>query len=162
MAPIDLPGENLLFGGLLTALVVAIAVIDFRHLIIPDPLNGALALGGLTFQAWHDPDRLIIAMGFSAMAVALLLLIRDLFSRLRGVTGLGLGDVKMVGAGALWISPWHLAPMLLIATVSALCFVIIARLIGVAVDIRARIPFGPFLGLGILVVWLVERDASFV
>ncbi|MCB1385661.1 MAG: prepilin peptidase [Nitratireductor sp.] len=157
------------FFGLLLGLVAAIALIDLRELRIPDALNAALLAGGLAQAAVTDllaqpagHAGLRQALASAAILFAVLLAVRALYHRLRGRTGLGLGDVKMGGAAASWISPWNLNLMVLIACLSCLLYVWFARRKSPLRPPRqaqggGRIPFGPFLGLGVVAIWLAER-----
>lgn len=79
-------------------------------------------------------------------------------------SGLGYGDVKMAGASALWFSPWNLPLFLMASSVSALVFVLAAQARGGGFQVSAKIPFGPFLGVGLAMTWLLERSqfATFV
>lgn len=147
----------LFFGILLTVLVAAIAVVDLRQLIIPDSLNLGLAVAGLLFQVWTEPVLPLGALLFAVLAFLVFLGLQQWFVRVRGVHGLGLGDVKMAGASALWISPWNAALYLLVTCVSALLFVFFIFLRGAKLEMRMKVPFGPFLGLGLLVTWLLEN-----
>ena len=76
-----------------------------------------------------------------------------LFRHLRGIDGLGLGAQKFSFAAGLWIGWEEIAPMMLIASCSALVFVTIRSAKERKHDVAARVPFGPFLGLGTVVCW---------
>jgi leader peptidase (prepilin peptidase)/N-methyltransferase len=87
-------------------------------------------------------------------------MISALFSYVRGVDGLGYGDLKFVAAAGLWIGWEAIASMLLIASCSALIFVMIRSAREWKLDRTARVPFGPFLGLGTVVCWLAAALPS--
>ena len=85
--------------GIVAACLAAMLVADLRHLLIPDVhvlLLLALAI------AWPEPMNLIeVAVG-ALIGGGLLYAVRFFFRRLRGIEGLGLGDVKLMAAiGAL-------------------------------------------------------------
>jgi leader peptidase (prepilin peptidase)/N-methyltransferase len=146
------------FAAVLLAILVAIAVVDFRDMIIPDPLNLALAAAGFAFAAL---DRHSFPVGQAAFAILVLSgfwLFRAGFHRIRGIAGLGLGDVKMAGAAAFWFSPWNLPLFLFATAISALVFVTSKSLATRRVDKHSRIPFGPFLGFGLFLTWALERS----
>jgi leader peptidase (prepilin peptidase) / N-methyltransferase len=91
---------------------------------------------------------------FSALAgFTIMFSIRAVFRRARNTDGLGLGDVKMAGAAAAWISPWSLPWFLLIASVSAIAYAIVVNIN----EAGRKIPFGPFLGLGLVVIFWLEN-----
>ena len=148
---------DLVFGVALFAVLAAMAIADFRTMLIPDKLNIALAGLGLAYQSVVIKSPPVTAIFFSIVVFVLFWLVRIGYRQLRGAAGLGLGDVKMAGASALWISPWNLPIFLLIACFSALLFVLLSACRGGGLDRQARIPFGPFVGLGLAVTWILER-----
>ncbi len=148
----------LVFGAVLLALVVAIAVIDIRRLIIPDGLNLGLAATGFGYQFWTLGRVPLLALVFSLLLLSLFWTIRRWFEMTRGQSGLGLGDVKMAGASALWINPWNLALFMLLTCSAALLFVFFSFLRGGTIDLKTKVPFGPFLGLGVFVTWMLENS----
>ena len=72
--------------------------------------------------------------------------------RLRGREGLGLGDVKLIAAAALWVGPFGISWLVLAACVSALAMVLAMQLAGQPLDRATRLPFGPHIALGLAVV----------
>jgi len=149
---------SLAFGGALLAVLVAIAMVDFRSLTIPDALNALLAALGLA-SAWLSAGAFpLAATVFAACLLAGFWLVRATFRLARGVTGLGLGDVKMAGAAGFWFSPWNVPAFLFFSAISALLFVAASRSVTGRLDREARVPFGPFLGFGLFATWLLERS----
>jgi len=146
------------FGLLLAALVAAVAVSDMRRMTIPDPLNLLLAAGGFAFQLWRNQMPAYAVLMFPAALFLGFLALRLWFARSRGTAGLGLGDVKMAGASAFWISPWNLTLYLLFSCTGALLFVLYLYLRGGRIDLKMKVPFGPFLGLGLMVTWVLENS----
>jgi leader peptidase (prepilin peptidase)/N-methyltransferase len=149
---------DLVFSVALVATLVAIALVDFRDMIIPDWLNLSLAGLGLTHRVVTQGTFPATAIVFAALVFLGFWLARLGYRRLRGVAGLGLGDVKMAGGSALWFSPWNLPLFLFAASVSALIYVIVLRMVKGPRAYEARIPFGPFIGVGLLVTWAMERS----
>src|SRR5690242_12288036 len=155
-----MPMSQLLFGMLLVAIIVSIAVIDCRKMILPDRLNFLLATGGLG-QAiiLRQPTPLDASLG-AALGLITLWGVAGTFRRFRGFDGLGRGDQKFAGAAGLWIGWQQMAPMLLIASCSALAFVALRSAKGRRLELGERMPFGPFLGIGTIVCWLVSAGTS--
>ena len=119
---------------------------------IPDALNVILLAGGIGFGVF-GPVNSLAAQAVSALALAAALwAIRYGHSRMSGVIGLGLGDVKMAGAGALWISPLSVPLFLFVSSASGLLFILL-RGAGTG---REKLPFAPFLSLGLLSCWIAE------
>ncbi len=148
-------------GTVLLAVLLAIAVIDARSQMIPNELNLALAATGIASQ-W------LIAGSFPLVPIltgvgmfGLFWLVRTLHSRARGRVGLGFGDIKMAGAGAVWIAPPALPSFLLIASAAGLVYVLAKSLWARKLQFELRTPFGPFLALGLFVAWSAEQFSTF-
>ena len=136
-----------LFDIVLALWLAAASWIDARRLILPDVLTLPLIAAGLAL-AWLQPPELatraIGAMaGFAAFA-----LIAELYRRLRGRDGLGLGDAKLLAGAGAWLGWEALPSVVLIGAVAGLVFALLKR---PAAD--RPIPFGPFLALGFWLVW---------
>jgi leader peptidase (prepilin peptidase)/N-methyltransferase len=136
-------------------ILLTLAVLDARHLWLPDVLTLPLAALGLTLGDWvlpaPFPDRVIGAVA-GAMFLALLAFA---YRKLRGREGLGLGDAKLLGAIGAWMG-WQALPfVLLIASVTALLWALVSRAIGKSVDAQTRIPLGTFLCLAVVPTWAI-------
>jgi leader peptidase (prepilin peptidase)/N-methyltransferase len=138
--------------ALLCALCAAIAWIDIRHGIIPDWLNLAIAVLGLLriFLAGDTSDT-VMALGEGAIIGAVFWLLRRLYFAFRGIQGLGLGDVKFLGAAGIWVGVAGIPMLLLVATITALTCVGAVQLSGRALTAQTSMSFGPFLAIGLLV-----------
>lgn len=141
------------FGCLLLATVLMMAVIDCREMILPNRLNAVLAVGGISQAVFIGHPDLTDALLGALFGYTILSMIAALFYYFRGIDGLGLGDQKFAGAAGLWIGWEQISSMLLIASCSALIFMIVRSAKGHRLDISSRVPFGPFLGLGTVVCW---------
>lgn len=132
-------------------LTLAVSLIDLRRRIIPDGLNLALLVLGVGFAALTGPALAAAGASLVQAAGAFLLLwaLRAAYARLRGRTGLGLGDVKFIAAATAWTGLAGLPLLLLVASTSALAALALAALAGRRVDLAFRLPFGPFLALGL-------------
>jgi len=149
---------DLLAAGLLATggwLLLTLALLDARHLWLPDALTLPLAALGLTLGDWvlpvPLPDRLIgAALGYAGLA-----LLAAAYRRLRGAEGLGLGDAKLLGAIGAWWGWTALPPVLLLASVAGLLWALALRLRGRTIDGKTALPFGTFLCLAVApAVWL--------
>jgi prepilin signal peptidase PulO-like enzyme (type II secretory pathway) len=149
---------ELTFGTALLLVLVAIARIDLKTLTIPDALNALLAVLGLAWSWQASGGFPVQSVLFAAAMLAAMWLVRFVFRLARGAQGLGLGDVKMAGASALWFSPWNAPAFLFFSAISALVFVAAGRSVTGRLDTKARVPFGPFLGVGLFATWLLERS----
>ncbi|NTG48081.1 prepilin peptidase [Agrobacterium rhizogenes] len=146
---------------LMIAAVLRIAWIDLKIMRIPDHWNVLLAGLGIAYRLpFGDLDTLrALAVGLATMAAFALL--RWVHRRISGRIGLGLGDVKFIGSAAVWFSPWNLPLFFMLASSTALLFSLIF-LRGKSTALRnLRVPFGPFLGIALVLTWLSEVTSLF-
>ena len=134
--------------------LLTLAVIDARHLILPDVLTLPLISAGLLVIALALPDGLGASLIGATVGFAAPMAVRGLYGRLRGREGLGLGDVKLLAAAGAWLGWQGLPWVVLIAAVAALVSVLGVAAIRRRLDSAAPIPFGPFLCLAFWLVWL--------
>ncbi|MBU3887030.1 prepilin peptidase [Methylosinus sporium] len=133
----------------LGALMIAGAEMDARAFLLPDHVTFGASLAGLAAAALlaaEDPLFAVLEAAVGALCVAgVFELVRRIFARLRGIEGLGLGDVKLAAAIGAWL-PLEFAPLcIILAAGAALVAVGLARLRGVRVDAETRLPFGAYL-----------------
>ena len=148
-------------GLFLVIIVLSIAMIDLRRMIIPNALTLLLAATGLGFQIWSQPRfPLSVLLGALALA-AVFYAVRALYLQRTGVVGLGLGDVKMAGASALWLHPANLPVFVFIACASALVSLGLFRRHDWRYRLSGRLPFGPFLGLALIASWCMENFTGY-
>jgi len=155
-----LDGIDAMFGTLLAAAVLFVAAIDIDRFEIPDSGSFAILVFGL---AWTLETSGLNAQAFveavlrSVVAAGLLLAVRWVYATVRGFHGLGLGDVKLAGAGASWLS-WSYSEMALLIAVVAAVMIIVGRGVVTRERIRAHvaIPFGAFLAPAIWIAWFMQ------
>ncbi len=139
----------LVMGGLL----IVASFIDFQAYILPDILTlpgAALAFAGayfILYPALGAPSPLDSLIGAVAGA-GVFWLLQQIYRRLKGIEGLGTGDIKlMLLLGALL--GWQALPMLVLAAaVSALFASLYFMLRSSGPALSTMVPFGPFLSLG--------------
>jgi len=148
--PAPLAPATAVFGwGLL-----AVALIDLRHFIIPNPLTITLGLLGLLVAfLWEPPSLADHAIGALA-GYALLRLVGLTYQLLRGRSGLGEGDARLLAAIGSWVGWQGLSTVVLYASAAGLIHATMARLGGQEIRGTSRLPFGPHLCLGAWLVWL--------
>ena len=134
-------------------LLLALAVLDWRHFWLPDALTVPLVFLGLTFGPWVTDvtltDRMIGAVGgyLSLVLVALS------YKAARRREGLGLGGAKLMGAMGAWLG-WQALPFLLLsAALIGLMIVAASIAAGRSVSATTRIPLGTCLALAALPGW---------
>lgn len=154
-------GPDGLFGALLAALMVAIAVEDFRRYIIPNELTAAAVALGLLRAGTVGPDAdwaavLQAVLRAGAITLPLLVLMAG-YRRWRGRDGLGLGDVKLAAVAGVWLGFATLFVVIELAALSALAaYFLNSRLRKRPLKATAFLPFGVFLAPAIWIGWLVE------
>lgn len=145
--------------GVLALLMALITLTDLRHFIIPDVLSlPAVPLGIVAnIVVFHGDDWLAGLTESSigaVLAAGCFYLLRAAWFRLRGVEGLGLGDVKLAGVAGAWLGPALLAPACLASALAGLAAVgVIAMLPGRRIAMGDEIPFGSFIAPVILLAW---------
>ena len=150
------PGWNGAAGALLAGLMLAIAVIDHRRMIIPDELNALAFIGGLvTAGVGMEAASVAIlqALVRAAVMFTLFFVFRAGYRALRGVEGMGLGDVKLAAVAGVWLD-WAFLPIVVeIAALSALAAALYAHFRGDGFDPKARRAFGAFFAPAIWICW---------
>lgn len=145
-------------------LTLPIALIDLRRQRIPNGLTLALFGGGLADAALRGDGALAPALGGALIgavaAYGLLYGLRAAYARVRGRTGLGLGDVKFVAAAIPWIGLPALPLLILAASLTALATLLLLRLSGRAIRGDTRLAFGPFLVLGLHATLLIDQVSA--
>ena len=142
-------------GGLLIALL-ALSWFDFDHFRIPLWINLPLVISGLAL-AYARPDAAFLLHGLGAViGFGLVWALNLIWQRWRGQDGIGMGDAILLGAAGAWVSVFGLPFVTLVASGSALVFIFArSALTGAAVSGGERVPFGPFIALGLWTVWLI-------
>jgi leader peptidase (prepilin peptidase)/N-methyltransferase len=142
------------FAIALVMLLLWMSAIDLRSMRIPDVLNTSLACMGFLWAVWSD--QLIGGLIGSLVGFSVPLMIRKAHLILRGQQGLGLGDVKFLGAAGLWVGWEGLPILLLIASLSGLLLAMLHHLRNRQMIAHSRIAFGPHLSVGLMVVWIAK------
>ena len=124
-------------------LLLPLALLDARHLWLPDRLTLPLAVAGLLLAGPLMETRLLDRW-IAALAGGLLLALLAWAWRRRGREAMGGGDPKLVAAIGAWIG-WQALPlMLLLASLSGIVWALAAQGKGDAPLSARRVPFGLF------------------
>jgi leader peptidase (prepilin peptidase)/N-methyltransferase len=148
------------FGGAM----LAIAVSDMRHFIVPDILSLPAVPIGLIVSGWLAREGEPIVLWHTAAALAgaaALYAIGEGYQWARSRQGLGLGDVKLAAVAGAWVGPEGLIQVLLVACAAALTYVIAIGLLDLQKpNATSAIPLGAFLAPAIWIVWFVAQTFS--
>lgn len=150
-----------LHAAVLGSLCLALALIDLEHMILPDALTLPGAAFGLLLAVAGGPTPLLDAAVGTVLGAALPLGIIWVYRVLRGVEGMGFGDVKllaMLGAFLGWQG------MLLTLALAAVA----GALVGLGLIVlgkgsrQTELPFGTFLcAAAMAVLFFGEKLAAF-
>ena len=146
----------ILFSSGLIIGLITLSWTDIKHYRLPDKLTFPLMGLGLVegFIASAFTERLLgMALGYLAFVS-----IEYGFKALRGKDGLGRGDAKLLAVGGAWCGWLSLPYIVLIASGLGL---IAALMPYVRKSLKnGRLPFGPFLAIGIFMVWAAKVYVS--
>jgi prepilin signal peptidase PulO-like enzyme (type II secretory pathway) len=125
-------------------------------MIIPDWINLLLWGTGIGLALLKGADSAWSTLVFSGAVFSCFWGVRTFHCRLTGRAGLGMGDVKLAGAAAAWLTPLSFPIFLLAGSLSALAYFVVAYR-GHPDPYSVRIPFGPFLATSLLALWHFEK-----
>ena len=134
-----------------SAILVALAFIDWDTTLLPDDLTLPLLWAGLLASAlqWIEGPLFSAVMGAVAGYLSLWLVYWG-FKLATGKEGMGYGDFKLFAALGAWFGWQALVPLILMASV-------VGAIVGIALKLASSlreggyVPFGPFLaGAGFL------------
>jgi leader peptidase (prepilin peptidase)/N-methyltransferase len=150
VVPSTAPGPRWLAMAGLSLLAFVIGVLDWRCLWAPDALTVPLGLLGL-FVGHAEGHGLAEALFGAGLGYCIFALLRLGWRRWRGHDGIGGGDVHLAAAMGAWLGPYDFPVAVLVASLVALAAATV--LPGGQAAGRTQVPFGPFLALGLLMVW---------
>jgi leader peptidase (prepilin peptidase)/N-methyltransferase len=129
--------------------LIVLFVIDLQHRILPNVITLPGIAAGFAASLFLPPGWLSSLIGLLAGG-GILFAIAEAYYRLRGIEGLGMGDVKMLAMiGA--VLGWPLMLLTLILASFAGSLVGVGLMASGRGDMQAALPFGTFLALGALV-----------
>ena len=149
------------FGAALALLMLAIALSDIRHFIVPDALSASAFMLGLIFAGLFDDaplaEAILICLLRAAAAALPLLALMLLYEWWRGRPGLGLGDVKLAAVAGAWLDWFTIVAVIEVAALSALAaFAVWRYVLRRPIVATTPLPFGLFLAPAIWAGWLAE------
>jgi leader peptidase (prepilin peptidase) / N-methyltransferase len=135
------------------AVLIVLAFIDLDHRILPNRITLPGVAAGLGLSLFLPPGWMASLLGALAGG-GLLWLIGEAYFRLRGVEGMGMGDVKMLAmVGA--VLGWKAVVVTLVLASFAGALVGLSMLVHRQDAMKYALPFGTFLSAGALVASLV-------
>ncbi|MEN8222157.1 MAG: prepilin peptidase [Acidobacteriota bacterium] len=138
---------HLAFTIIFLLILIALCLIDLKHMILPDELT----LGGsvlFLIYSFFNPEVRTIEAIITALGVTLAFAgIYLFYIKVRKIEGLGQGDIKMVFLLGIFLGIQKLIVTILLASLSGLAVGIIIIIIKKK-DFKYAIPFGTFLSMG--------------
>lgn len=123
--------------------MVVLFFIDLEHQILPNVITLPGILAGLVASAFLPPGLVLSVLG-ALLGGGVLWAIAEVYVRVRGVEGMGMGDVKMLGMiGAFLGAPLMALTLVLASFTGALAGV--GLMLAGRGDLQRRLPFGTFL-----------------
>ena len=156
---------TLVGGVVLISLLMPLVLIDIDHLWLPEPIcragviSGLLATGLVAAFSEQQTDGSLLFNHLLASAAGLLVLeaLSALAERLVGQPALGLGDAKLAAMAGAWLGLAGLGIAMGVAVISGALFGVMGRITG-RLKPREPFPFGPFIAVGIWLVWLMGSE----
>ena len=148
------PGAALLGAALFTWALIALAMSDIDHQLLPDDLTLPLLWLGLLCNLGGTYASLPEAVVGAMAGYLILWCVYHAFRLLTGKEGMGYGDFKLLAALGAWLG-WQALPLVILLSSLA------GAVIGIALMVIKRrgreipIPFGPYLALAgwIALLW---------
>ncbi|MEP7058475.1 MAG: A24 family peptidase [Caldimonas sp.] len=139
-----------------SAVLIALAAIDWDTTLLPDDMTLPLLWAGLVASAFGWTIELPDALWGAVVGYLSLWSVYWLFKLATGKEGMGFGDFKLLAAVGAWLGVKMLLPIILAASM-------IGAVVGIAMKFNAAlregryVPFGPFLAGAALVVMLAGQ-----
>jgi leader peptidase (prepilin peptidase) / N-methyltransferase len=148
------PHMQALLAFALSATLLALSAIDMRTGLLPDaitlPLLWAALLANVLGIAWISLSDAVVG---AILGYLFLWSVYWLFRLVRGIEGIGHGDLKLLAALGAWLGWQALPQIILIAAVTGAMLGLYAVLRG-RMRFEEALPFGPFLAAGGLLTLL--------
>ena len=125
--------------------LVVLFVIDLQHRILPNVITVPGTLIGLVLSLFLPPGWVSSLIGV-AVGGGMLFGIAETYYRIRGIQGLGMGDVKMLAMIGAFLG-WQLALVTLILASFGGALLGVALIVTKRGGMQAALPFGTFLAV---------------
>ena len=134
--------------------LIGLAIFDILTKRLPDIATLPFLIIGLSQSYWLYNIQFLDSLFGVITGGAVTATVAVAFSKLKGRTGVGWGDVKLIGAFGAWIG-WQALPLfILLSSVSGILFIFFKSRVTKRININQQIPFGPFLCASGWLIWL--------
>lgn len=147
---------NLIISIVLSSLLIIVTVSDVTYMIIPDRfivISGILIL--LTKLIFVGYQEFLYSLGYGILAFAVMFLIMKFGDYIFKKETLGGADVKLMFVVGTCLGPFLSLLVIIIASMIALP----VSLVLLVKEKEHAIPFGPFIVIGALIVFLTKFDS---
>ncbi len=147
----------------LTWALIALAVIDYDHQILPDNITLPLVWLGLLLSLtgiFATPQDSILG---AVLGYLSLWAVYHVFRILTGKEGFGYGDFKLLAAFGAWLG-WQAVPVIILLSSLVGALIGIILVVALGRDRNIPIPFGPYLAAAgwLALVWREEMVAAYL
>ena len=143
-----------------TSLLLICSFIDIDHKIIPDVISIPMILCTPLIILIHpelDWKSGLIGVFLGGGSV---ILINRVYYMLRGETGIGMGDAKLLAAIGGWLGYQAIFPTFFYGSILGSVFGVSAMIFKKHLSLKSEIPFGPFLAVGSLLYLFLSRQVQ--
>lgn len=138
-----------------TLSLVVVIFIDIEFRIIPDRFSlGNWGIALLASFLWSSPP-IWMSLAGCLFGFGSFFVMAWTYEKWKGIEGLGLGDVKMMGWIGAWLGLYSVPFVILSASLTGLAVGILAMRRSKD-GLQTAIPFGPFLAVGAYVAWILQ------
>ena len=144
------------------SIYLVIFFIDLKHFIIPNSLNFILIISGFFKNFIPQLDKflfsdLISSINGGIIGYTMIWGIIKLYKKLKNIEGMGLGDAKLFCGIGLWFGYQSVFIIIFLASITAL-LLILPSLIKGNLNLKSKIPFGPFIIFGNLIFLIFQLE----
>ncbi len=140
-------------GALFCLLMLALAMIDADHYLLPDKITLPGVILGLTLQPWLPRTTFLEAVAGTLIGAGGLILTINFWYWLRDEEGMGMGDVNMLALVGAFLG-WEGVAITLFTSALAGAVTGLALVMTGKLNLRSKLPFGTFLAAGGVVALL--------
>jgi len=146
--------QQLVLAVTLAPFLIWISVKDMQVFEIPDLATCAVAMIGVVNLWVRTPHLLVTNVGVGLVVMGVFWAVGSLYFAATGRDGLGIGDAKLLGAGALLLGPWKVPELILISSVGGILGYGVSALR--SSDNTEGIPFGPFIAYSVFILSFLD------
>jgi leader peptidase (prepilin peptidase)/N-methyltransferase len=137
---------------LLAAALIALFAIDLEHQLLPDRITLSGIVAGLLFSIWFPPGLRDAALGL-LLGGGVLFAVGETYFRLRGIEGMGFGDVKMLAMVGAFLG-WKLVIVTFVISSFVGGLLAAVLLVSRRTTLTSALPFGTFLAVAAFIASL--------